>query len=177
MQLPHLFTWHRSRLLSRSWNHVDWKTHPCKQCLSKYIWHYIYWYIYLFATSHSFFGLTVDVDYDFVIISVWMTADLQAHNVWQVHSFLTADPTKQNLERRVKNIKLVNNSSQKTEQDHSQPSIFSYFASIIAERREKNTKDLVFFALKNWEVVNSLQQNISTMTLARAWTHSTQPGV
>ena len=34
-----------------------------------------------------------------------MTADLQAHNVWKIHSFLTANPTKQNLQNSAKNIK------------------------------------------------------------------------
>jgi len=34
-----------------------------------------------------------------------MAADLQAHNVWKIHSFLSANPTKQNLQNSDKNSK------------------------------------------------------------------------
>lgn len=67
-------------------------------------------YIYLLARLYFIFcsctgtTLTVDIDYDLIIIiAMWMKADLQADNVWKVHSFLTADPTKQNLQNSVNN--------------------------------------------------------------------------
>ena len=41
--------------------------------------------------------LTVNIEYDLISISMWVTADLQADKVWQIHSFLTADPTKLDL--------------------------------------------------------------------------------
>ena len=41
--------------------------------------------------------LTVNIEYDLISISMWVTADLQAHKVWQIHSFLAANPTKLDL--------------------------------------------------------------------------------
>ena len=41
--------------------------------------------------------LTVNIEYDLISISMWVTADLQAHKVRQIHSFLAANPTKLDL--------------------------------------------------------------------------------
>ena len=41
--------------------------------------------------------LTVNIEYDLISIPMWVTADLQAHKVWQIHSFLAANPTKLDL--------------------------------------------------------------------------------
>ena len=50
-------------------------------------------YLILLKAVSIIVTLTVNIEYDLISISMWVTADLQAHKVRQIHSFLAADPT------------------------------------------------------------------------------------